>query len=76
MPADQEIHQCETATLTRGKKIKMPIRDSVKAKEKELGTDSKKRNKNQWIIGLFSSYPDTVHYMSKTYKNNLYENQY
>ena len=44
MPADQEIHQCETATLTRGKKIKMPIRDSVKAKEKELGTDSKKRN--------------------------------
>lgn len=44
MPADQEIHQCETATLTRGKKIKMPIRDSIKAKEKELGTDSKKRN--------------------------------
>ncbi|XP_068833631.1 mitochondrial nucleoid-associated protein 1 [Capricornis sumatraensis] len=44
MPADQEIHQCETATLTRGKKIKTPIRDSIKAKEKELGIDSKKRN--------------------------------
>ncbi|KAI4549433.1 hypothetical protein MG293_001763 [Ovis ammon polii] len=38
-------------------------------------TDSKKRNKNQRIIGLFSSYRDTVHYMSKTYKNNSYENQ-
>ncbi|XP_027374727.1 mitochondrial nucleoid-associated protein 1 isoform X3 [Bos indicus] len=44
MPADQEIHQCEPATLARGKKIKAPIRDSIKAKEKELGTDSKKRN--------------------------------
>ncbi|XP_055264668.1 uncharacterized protein C17orf80 homolog isoform X2 [Moschus berezovskii] len=43
MSADQEIRQCKPAALPRGKKIKAPIRDSVKAKE-ELGTDSKKRN--------------------------------
>ncbi|XP_020762067.2 mitochondrial nucleoid-associated protein 1 isoform X2 [Odocoileus virginianus] len=44
MPADQEIHPCEPATHPRVKKIKAPIRDPVKAKEKELGTNSKKRN--------------------------------
>ncbi|KAB0363863.1 hypothetical protein FD754_008019 [Muntiacus muntjak] len=44
MPPDQEIRPCEPATLPRGKKIEAPIRDSIKAKEKELGTNSKKRN--------------------------------
>ncbi|KAM9747565.1 mitochondrial nucleoid-associated protein 1 isoform 2-T2 [Dama dama] len=44
MPADQEIRPCEPATRPRGKKIEAPIRDPIKAKEKELGTNSKKRN--------------------------------
>ncbi|XP_059937441.1 uncharacterized protein C17orf80 homolog isoform X1 [Mesoplodon densirostris] len=43
-PAVPAVCQSKQATLPRAKKIKGPIRDSVKAKEKGLGTDSKKRN--------------------------------
>ncbi|XP_026936340.1 mitochondrial nucleoid-associated protein 1 isoform X3 [Sagmatias obliquidens] len=43
-PAVPAVCQSKPATLARAKKIKGPIRDSVKAKEKGLGTDSKKRN--------------------------------
>ncbi|XP_059991167.1 uncharacterized protein C17orf80 homolog isoform X6 [Lagenorhynchus albirostris] len=43
-PAVPAVCQAKPATLARAKKFKGPIRDSVKAKEKGLGTDSKKRN--------------------------------
>ncbi|XP_058904994.1 mitochondrial nucleoid-associated protein 1 isoform X3 [Kogia breviceps] len=43
-PAVPAVCQSKPPTLLRAKKIKGPIRDSVKAKEKGLGTDSKKRN--------------------------------
>ncbi|XP_057571292.1 uncharacterized protein C17orf80 homolog isoform X1 [Hippopotamus amphibius kiboko] len=40
----QEVGPSKPAALPRARAIKGPIRDSVKAKEKGLGTDSKARN--------------------------------
>ncbi|XP_008154469.2 uncharacterized protein C17orf80 homolog isoform X1 [Eptesicus fuscus] len=44
IPADQNVCQSEQATLPHAKKRKSPIKDLTKAKERELGTKSEKRN--------------------------------
>lgn len=44
VPADQNVCQSEQATLPRAKKMKSPIKDLIKAKERELGTKNEKRN--------------------------------
>ncbi|XP_066091157.1 mitochondrial nucleoid-associated protein 1 isoform X4 [Saccopteryx bilineata] len=44
IPADQHVCQSKQATLSRAKKMKSPIKDLIKAKERELGTKSEKRN--------------------------------
>ncbi|XP_015426156.1 PREDICTED: uncharacterized protein C17orf80 homolog isoform X2 [Myotis davidii] len=44
IPANQNVCQSEQATLPHAKKRKSPIKDLTKAKERELGTKSEKRN--------------------------------
>ncbi|XP_066242874.1 mitochondrial nucleoid-associated protein 1 isoform X2 [Saccopteryx leptura] len=44
IPADQHVCQSKQAILPRAKKMKSPIKDLIKAKERELGTKSEKRN--------------------------------
>uniref|UniRef100_A0A4X1SM40 ATP synthase membrane subunit f n=1 Tax=Sus scrofa TaxID=9823 RepID=A0A4X1SM40_PIG len=44
VPADQDVCQSKPAALPRAKKVKGPVRDPIKAKERELGTDHEKRN--------------------------------
>lgn len=44
IPAAQNVCQSKQATLSRAKKMKSPIKDLNKAKERELGTKSEKRN--------------------------------
>ncbi|KAM5216411.1 mitochondrial nucleoid-associated protein 1 isoform 3-T9 [Hipposideros larvatus] len=44
IPADQNVCQSKQATLSPPKKMKSPIKDLNKAKERELGTKSEKRN--------------------------------
>lgn len=44
MPADQNVCPSKQATLSRAKKMKSPIKDLNKAKERELVTKSEKRN--------------------------------
>lgn len=44
IPADQNVCQSKQATLSHAKKRKSPIKDLNKAKERELGTKSEKRN--------------------------------
>lgn len=44
IPADQNVCQTEQATLPRAKKMKSPSKGISKAKERELGTKSEKRN--------------------------------
>lgn len=43
VPADHNICQSKQATLSCAKKMKSPIKDLIKAEERELGTKSKKR---------------------------------
>ncbi|KAM7067726.1 mitochondrial nucleoid-associated protein 1 isoform 1-T4 [Molossus nigricans] len=44
IPADENVCQSKQATLPRAKKMKSPIKDSIKAKEREVGTKNEKRN--------------------------------
>lgn len=44
IPADQNVCPSKQATLSRAKKMKSPIKDLNKAKERELVTKSEKRN--------------------------------
>uniref|UniRef100_A0A8C3WIW5 Mitochondrial nucleoid associated protein 1 n=1 Tax=Catagonus wagneri TaxID=51154 RepID=A0A8C3WIW5_9CETA len=52
VPTDQDVRQSKP----RAKKVKGPIRDPIKAKERELGTDPQKRNpglkgaKSEWTV--------------------------
>uniref|UniRef100_I3LCP7 Uncharacterized protein C17orf80 isoform d n=1 Tax=Sus scrofa TaxID=9823 RepID=I3LCP7_PIG len=44
VPADQDVCQSKPAALPHAKKVKGPVRDPIKARERELGTDHEKRN--------------------------------
>ncbi|XP_045381159.1 uncharacterized protein C17orf80 homolog isoform X2 [Lemur catta] len=44
IPADRKVSQSKPGTLPRAKKVKEPIKDLMKAKRRELQTESKERN--------------------------------
>ncbi|XP_008574295.1 PREDICTED: uncharacterized protein C17orf80 homolog isoform X3 [Galeopterus variegatus] len=44
IPADQKVYRSKPATLPRAKKMKEPMKDVIKAKGRELETESDERN--------------------------------